>query len=194
MGIGIPKRTHRTGFMEDKLLVYRCKRGSQEALTRIYRKYKADLLLLAMALLNDRSTCEDVVHDVFMSFVRGLDDFRLTGSLKGFLLTCVANHARNWNKAERRRGRAGGGANEASPGYADGPIEVVACNEQLGRLSNAMAELPFEQREVVMMHLQGSMTFNAIARARQISPNTAKSRYRYGIDRLRYLLNGEATR
>jgi RNA polymerase sigma factor (sigma-70 family) len=180
--------------MEDKLLVYRCKRGSPEALTRIYHKYKADLLLLAMALLNDRSACEDVVHDVFLSFVRGLDDFRLTGSLKGFLLTCVANHARNWNKAERRRCRAGAPVDETTPAHAEAPTEAVACNEQLGRLSGAMAELPFEQREVVMMHLHGAMTFTAIARARQISPNTAKSRYRYGIDRLRSLLNGEATR
>ena len=179
--------------MEDKLLVYRCKRGSQEALTRIYHKYKADLLLLAMALLNDRAAAEDVVHDVFVSFVQGLDAFRLTGRLKGFLLTCVANHARNWNKAQRRRSHLGSTADEAEASYADGPLESVACNEQVGRLSGALAELPFEQREVVMMHLQTSMTFSAIARARQISPNTAKSRYRYGIDKLRSLLNGEAT-
>lgn len=179
--------------MEDKLLVYRCKRGSQEALTQIYRKYKADLLLLAMALLNDRCACEDVVHDVFLSFVQGLDGFRLTGSLKGFLLTCVANQARNWNKAERRRRRMATGADEGKAPWADGPVEAVECNEQLGRLSSAMAGLPFEQREVVMLHLHGSMTFAAIARVRQISANTAKSRYRYGIDRLRHLLNGEAT-
>ena len=179
--------------MEDKLLVYRCKRGSQEALTRIYHKYKADLLLLAMALLNDRTASEDVVHDVFVSFVQGLDGFRLTGSLKGFLLTCVANGARNWNKAERRRWQAGTGADEAASPHTDGPLQVVTCNEQVGRLSGALAELPFEQREMVMMHLQASMTFSAIAKARQISPNTAKSRYRYGIDKLRSLLNGEAT-
>ncbi len=89
--------------MEDTLLVFQSKRGSREALTRIYEKYKADLLLLAMGLLNDKAAAEDVVHDVFLSFVRGLDRFRLTGSLKGFLLTCTANHARNWNKAERVR-------------------------------------------------------------------------------------------
>jgi RNA polymerase sigma-70 factor (ECF subfamily) len=89
--------------MEDKLLVLRCKRGSREALTRIYGKYKRDLLLLAMALLNDKSAAEDVLHDVFLSFAQGLDRFRLTGSLKGYLSTCVANRARNWNKAERRR-------------------------------------------------------------------------------------------
>ena len=93
--------------MEDKLLVFQCKRGSRQALTRIYEKYKADLLLLAMALLNDKAAAEDVVHDVFVSFVRNLDGFRLTGSLKGYLLTCTANHARNWNKAERVRGSAG---------------------------------------------------------------------------------------
>ena len=85
------------------------------------------------------------------------------------------------------------GADAGKPVCADSPIEAVACNEQLGRLSSVMGELPFEQREVVMLHLHGSMTFAAIARARQISANTAKSRYRYGIDRLRSLLNGEAT-
>ena len=180
--------------MEDKLLVYRCKRGSQEALTRIYHKYKADLLLLAMALLHDGTAAEDVLHDVFVSFVHGLDSFRLTGSLKGFLLTRVANRARNWNKAERRRADAGEKPANATTSGADGPSKRLECNEQLQRLSTALAELPFEQREMVMMHLQASMTFSAIARARQISPNTAKSRYRYGIDKLRSLLNGEVAR
>ena len=57
-----------------------------------------------------------------------------------------------------------------------------------------MAELPIEQREVVMLHVQGAMTFRAIATARAMSADTAKSRYRYGINRLRSLLNGEASR
>lgn len=174
--------------MEDKLLVYRSKRGSQEALTRIYGKYKRNLLLLAMSLLNDRTASEDVVHDVFVSFVKGLDNFRFTGSLKSYLMTCVANHARNWNKAERRRSNPGADPESAFEGCAQGPLESAMCNEQMERLSHALAKLPFEQREMVMMHLHGSMTFRDIARARQISPNTAKSRYRYGIDKLRSLL------
>src|SRR5512142_1475270 len=123
--------THWAGRMEDKLLVLRCKRGSREALTRIYQKYKADLLLLAMALLNDRSAAEDVVHDVFVSFVNGLGAFRLTGSLKGYLLTCVANHARNWNKAERRRQRRAGGPGEEAAGDSGSPLESLVCNDQV---------------------------------------------------------------
>jgi RNA polymerase sigma factor (sigma-70 family) len=192
--------------MEDKLLVLRCRRGSREALTRIYEKYRADLLLLAMGLLNDKTAAEDVVHDVFLSFVHHLDTFRLTGSLKGYLLTCAANHARNWNKAERVRGRVAVSVPdadsaipkpfglEAATRRVDGPLETLVCNEQLELLSGALAELPFEQREALMLHLHGRMTFQAIAKARQISTNTAKSRYRYGIDKLRSILNGKVSK
>jgi RNA polymerase sigma factor (sigma-70 family) len=192
--------------MEDKLLVLRCRRGSREALTRIYEKYKADLLLLAMGLLNDKTAAEDVVHDVFLSFVRHLDGFRLTGSLKGYLLTCAANHARNWNRAERVRDRLRVGVRDAGQAIpkpfgleaatpdTDAPLETLVCNEQLKLLSGALAELPFEQREALMLHLHGQMTFQAIARARQISTNTAKSRYRYGIDKLRSILNGKVNK
>lgn len=187
--------------MEDKLLVFRCKRGSRQALARIYYKYKADLLLLAMTLLNDRSAAEDVVHDVFLAFVRGLDSFRLTGSLKGYLLTCVANHARNCNKSERVRSRTGarcgsgsGPGRDDMPPIQDSTLESLVCNEQLESLAGALAELPFEQREVVMLHLHSAMTFDAIAKARGMSVNTAKSRYRYGLDKLRLLLHGEVTR
>ena len=45
-----------------------------------------------------------------------------------------------------------------------------------------------------MLHLHGQMTFHAIAKARQISTNTAKSRYRYGIDKLRSILNGKVSK
>lgn len=191
-------------MIDDALLVFQSKRGSREALTRIYEKYKADLLLLAMGLLNDKAAAEDIVHDVFLSFVRSLDRFRLTGSLKGFLLTCTANHARNWNKAQRVRLRVNGpngdsdiaksfGLDDTARTVAQEPLESLVCNEQLELLARAMAELPFEQREIVMLHLHGQMTFQAIAKSMQISTNTAKSRYRYGIDKLRVTLNGEVT-
>ena len=184
--------------MEDRLLVLRCRRGGVEAMARIYRKYRKDLLVLAMALLNDKAAAEDVLHDVFLSFVQNLGGFRLTGSLKGYLLTCAANRSRNWNKAERRRGGLGPTASDAdsatATGVAEGPLEVLACNEQLERLSAAMADLPMEQREVVMLHVQGALTFRAIATAQAIPTDTAKRRYRYGIERLRSLLNGEASR
>jgi RNA polymerase sigma-70 factor (ECF subfamily) len=177
--------------MEDKLLVLRCKRGSKDALGRIYDKYKTDLFVLAMALLNDTSSAEDVVHDVFLSFAQAIEKFGLTGSLKGFLLTCVANRARNVNKAKHRHGVESDPAEPVSSGSNE-PLRSIMCNEQLQQLSSAMGRLPYDQREVIMLHFRAAMTFRTIARSLGISVNTVKSRYRYGIDKLRLILDEEA--
>jgi len=174
--------------MEDKLLVLRCKRGSSQALRRVYEKYRDDLLILAVALLKDTSAAEDVLHDVFVSFVQRLEKFKLTGSLKAYLATCVANRARNWNKAKQavRLDSA-----EPLSSDSDGPDEAITCNEELKQLSRAMAQLALEQREVVTLKVHGGLKFRTIAELQSVSVNTVKSRYRYGIDKLRSILNSE---
>jgi RNA polymerase sigma-70 factor (ECF subfamily) len=174
--------------MEDKLLVLRCRHGSKDALGRIYEKYKTDLFVLAMALLNDTSAAEDVVHDVFLSFVQAIERFRLTGSLKGYLLTCAANRARNVNKARHQQNIEPSLTEVVDSGSDDPPCSII-CNEQLQRLSGAMAQLPYEQREIIMLHFQAGLTLRGIAKSLGISVNTAKSRYRYGLDKLRLILD-----
>jgi RNA polymerase sigma factor (sigma-70 family) len=176
--------------MEDKLLVIRCKRGSTEALERIYEKYRKDMLILAVALLHNTSAAEDVVHDVFVSFVQTLEKFRLTGSLKSYLLTCVANRTRNVNKAEYLR-VVESGPEESVSSDKDNPSVSISCNEQLQQLSKAMAELPYEQRETMMLHFQAGMTFKSIADSLGVPVNTVKSRYRYGLDKLRIIMEKE---
>jgi len=180
---------HGTGkarLMEDKLLVLKCKRGSTDALERIYEKYRKDALVLAIALLNDKSAAEDVVHDVFLSFVGSIGKFRLTGSLRGYLLTCIANRVRNANKAKNTQGTELDAAEAV-----DDPPETIICNEQLEQLSRAMAQLPYEQRETIMLHFQAGMTFKKIAVSLGIPVDTAKSRCRYGLDKLRLILDDE---
>ena len=176
--------------MEDKLLVLRCKRGSRAALRRVYDKYRDDLLILAIALLKDTSAAEDVLHDVFVSFVQRLEKFKLTGSLKAYLATCVANRARNWNKAKQAQTVELDSAKPLSSD-SDEPPEAIICNEELKRLSRAMAQIGLEQREVITLHIHGGLRFRAIADLQEVSVNTVKSRYRYGIDKLRAILNSE---
>jgi RNA polymerase sigma factor (sigma-70 family) len=178
------------GPMEDRLLVLRCKRGCGKSLTRIYEKYRRDMLFLAMALLNDSGMAEDVVHDVFVGFVEGISGFRLTGHLKGYLLTCVANRARNINKAKHSQALEAGHSESIEHRGPDA-LDRLVCNEQLKRLATAMEQLPSGQRETIMLHLYGGMTLRALAKMQGQSSNTVKSRYRYGLDKLRHLLNGE---
>jgi hypothetical protein len=81
-------------MLEDKVLIWWFNHGRPEVLHEIYDKYKTDLLTLATALLRDPAVAEDVVHDAFVSLLRTSGRFRLTGSLRGFLVTCVVNGVR----------------------------------------------------------------------------------------------------
>jgi len=58
-------------------------------------------------------------------------------------------------------------------------------------ISVALEQLPYEQREVVVLRTRGRMTFRAIAELRQVSVRTVHSRYRYGLDKLKTVLNGQ---
>lgn len=64
-------------------------------------------------------------------------------------------------------------------------------DEAFEQFRNAMTELPYEQREVITLRIQGDMKFSTIAAMQNTSVKTVISRYRYGISKLRTLLNGE---
>ena len=178
-------------MLEDKLLLWRFKCGSRDAFRAIYEKHAADLLTLAANLLYDSSAAEDIVQDVFISFVKSVDRFRLRGSLKGYLSTCVANRARDYIRQKKRRPTVA--VNEAAQMTSDAksPIQLVMCTEELQKLKEAITHLPYEQREVVVLRVHGEMRFRQIAKLQDVSVKTALSRYRYGLDKLRSMLNGE---
>jgi len=157
-------------------------------LEHIYVKYRRDLLLVALGLLNDTALAEDVVHDVFVRFAEQLLGFRLTGSLKGYLLTCTVNQARNVLKARQRRLKTSalGGEDE----FVASPLHHLICNEQAKKCAATLAQLPMEQREVILLHMQGQLSLARIAKRLALPVNTVKSRYRYGIAKLR-LIFGE---
>ena len=58
-------------------------------------------------------------------------------------------------------------------------------------VSDALEQLPYEQREVVVLHTRGRMTFKAIAELWQVPIKTVQSRYRYGLEKLKTLLYGQ---
>jgi RNA polymerase sigma-70 factor (ECF subfamily) len=177
-------------MIEDELLKLRFKYGSSEALRRIYEKYLNSLLTLAMALLNDVNAAEDVVHDVFVSFAKSTENFRLRGNLKSYLATCVINRARDRIRTNKRRPNRFA-ESDLMMTEANGPEESVIFNEETHRLNQALARLPDEQREAIILRLHSQMKFKEIARLQGVSTNTIQGRYRYGLNKLRSILNGK---
>ena len=180
-------------MLEDKLLIRRFKQGSESAFNRIYEKYKNYLLTLATALLHDVSVAEDIVHDVFVTFAKSMEKFELTGSLKSYLAVCVINRARNINKAIKPVNLSAGQAKDYVSGSSR-PEQSAILAEHSERINNAMAQLSYEQREVVALHLISGMKFRQISELKGKSINTIQSRYRYGLEKLQSLLDKKVTK
>ena len=180
-------------MLDDRILVFRFKRGSKQALSEIYEKYRDDLLRIASSLLSQTQIAEDIVHDVFISFVRNRNNFELKSSLKNYLAVAVVNKARSFYRNKERNTTIDNEQIEQQVSKNKRPEHWILHNEQTALLNNALEKLPIEQREAVALHIHGSMKFRQIARLQDVSTKTAQSRYRYGIDKLRSLLDGKVT-
>ncbi len=172
---------------EDRLLLRQLHRGSRDALRRIYEKYRIDLFTTAVSLLGDRDLAEDCLHDVFVRLAESAGRPQVASNLKAYLASCLINRARD--QIRRQAKRVGCPVEElgccaAGPGVA----ERLANDEQVAALLNAIGQLPCEQREVFVLHVQAGLAFREIARIQETPLRTAHSRYRYAVEKLRELL------
>ena len=170
--------------MKDRRLVHRLLRADPDALHRIYNRYKNDMLTVAMALLANPDAAEDCVHDVFVHFAGAPADMRANRNLRGYLMRCVANRAKNLIKRQKLQPDCQT-EEQAYASKRDCPECRLIISEESMRIFEAMAKLPTEQREVVSLHIHGRMKFREIAEQLDVSINTVQSRYRYGIEKLR---------
>lgn len=176
-------------MQRDRKLVEQIRNGDPDALRICYVRYKDLLLTLAYALLHDRSLAEDVVHDVFVSFCRNIADFTLTGTLKAYLAACAINRSRTLLRQRSVHARAAATL-ETSP-FAEDPPCPAESQELTAILERHLAVLPIEQRETVLLRVNAGLKFREIAALQQTTVSTVQGRYRYAIDKLRSLLNGD---
>jgi RNA polymerase sigma factor (sigma-70 family) len=177
--------------IEDMQLVRQLKKGSTQALRRIYDKYRDQLLKISMVLTGDRTLSEDVVQDVFTRLIQSSDRLNAYGNFRNYLITCVINRVRTLRRDSKRHQAAEYIPQDSSCCTENGPEYWLILNEQVQQLSEAMMQLPWEQREVIILRFETGKGFHRIAAIQKVSVNTVRSRYRYGMEKLRALLNKE---
>jgi RNA polymerase sigma-70 factor (ECF subfamily) len=157
--------------------------GEPAAWAALYARLARRLLRVAGAMLGDAGDAEDAVHDVFVALARGRERLRYVEDLDAYVFASL-RHAIAARTDRRRFERRHWERLAIIPAPASHSAE--APDE--GEVSAALAALAAEQREVVVMKIDGGLTFAQIAAALSISPNTAASRYRYAMAKLRKLL------
>ena len=146
----------------------------------LYETHGRALLAYACALLRDPSAAEDVLHQVFLNLLRAKRT--IDGEPAAYLFRSVRNTALNHIRGQSREvGLADGGVWLESP---DGSRETAMA------LQSALKALPDEQREIVVLKVWGQLTFEEAADVIGIPANTAASRYRYGIQKLKEIWHG----
>ncbi len=179
--------------MEDQDLVSRSKAGDLDAFNMLVERYQQLAYNVALRMVGDRGTAEDVTQDAFVSAYRAIGTFR-GGNFKAWLLRIVSNGCRDRFRAARRARTLS--LDEMllnSPGFSpadnsESP-EDYALRRELGKaLSEALASLPEEQRLVVTLADIQGLSYDEIAEVADCSLGTVKSRINRGRLRLRDMM------
>ena len=160
---------------------------SPRLLERLYDDHADALTGFLMDLTRDPADARDALQEVFTKLATRPDLLDGVREERSFLLRLAHNLAIDLIRRRAARSRAHDALAEESLEIfaATSDPDEAAFRDELGK---ALGKLPAEQRAVVHLKLWEGLTFESIANTLGIPPNTAASRYRYGVDKLRALL------
>lgn len=150
--------------------------SESEGWRELLARHGPALVLYARQWTPTPADAEDAVQEGFIRCWRARGRSR---DRVAYLYLCVRTAAIDLSRAETARRRR-----DAISAFARESIFAPEQAELAAQVEPALARLPIEQREVLVMKIWGEMTFAQIAEALKISPNTAASRYRYALERL----------
>ncbi len=146
----------------------------------LYESKAGKVLLYGRALGLSHSESEDVLQETFISLLEL--DTQPADPLR-FVVRCFRNRALNYRRGFWRRLVRELEAHRWFEKSDEPSVEEEQAMRHLAKLSQ-------EQREVIVLKIWHGETFESIGSLLDISPNTAAGRYRYGLKKLRELLQG----
>lgn len=156
-------------------------------LEQLYDEHAPALYAFLLNLTRNEANTRDIMQELFVKLARHPALLQGVRDERAFLLRLSHNAAIDWMRRSSTRDK---NHEQLAADLGSAFAPSADPDEQAFRraLTEALWELPPEQRAVVHLKLWEGLTFEAIAEALDLPPNTAASRYRYGIDKLRQRL------
>jgi RNA polymerase sigma-70 factor, ECF subfamily len=174
---------------EEKALARRIVAGDREACVQLVREHHAPIYRLLVHLSRDTHRAEDLVQETFAAAWARMSGFGGASSLRTWLYRIAY---RKFLDTQRRRGITSDAVAEIEFVRADaampGPLDAAIADEEARRLHAALAELPADEREVVVMHYLQQMKFEEIAEVLDVPAGTLRWRKGRALESLRGLL------
>ena len=156
----------------------------------LYRTVREQLFTYALSITGDPSLSEDVVQDVFRRLCQEPVD---AGDLRSYVFRSVRNRALDHVRLKSRRSVRGDDTGWASIYRSDAasPEERMVSAETARQVQAALYGLEPDERECIVLHIYGEMTFEMMSKVLEAPMGTVASRYRRGLAKLREALGRE---
>jgi RNA polymerase sigma-70 factor (ECF subfamily) len=155
---------------------------------RFYRAHRDRAWLYALAFTGCAETAEECLQEAFLACLERPERLRRAASPRGYLLAILRSRLVDACRRRRRERRAEEGPAWFHPNGSG--VDPLVERERGRRVTAALRSLPRDQREAVVLKIWQGLTLREIAHLTGVPENTAASRYRYGIGKLRSLLQG----
>ena len=176
--------------LPDAVLVRDAKSGSPEAFNALVRRWERKIYSFLVYLTGRPDDAFDLCQEVFLSGYRHLGQLKDPEKFSQWLFRIARNTARS----EARRGQeAATSLNDVEPAEDSSPVRVGAVSgwaqgETKILVERALAELPLEQREAIVLKFYQGFKLEEIAEIQNCPVSTAKTRVYSGFERLRKLI------
>ena len=182
----------------DEALMLAFAEGSISAFDQLYQRHRKGLYAFVARQFAGQAICvDDIFQDVWLAVARSRAQYRPQAKFRTWLFQIARNRAIDLLRANHPASSA---SNDGS--FCDDPFEFLADTRHLTpehaldsrqkaeAISRALAALPTEQREAFLLREHSEMSLEEIAHLTGVSPETAKSRLRYAVNKLRAALRG----
>jgi len=174
---------------DEKALVARLRAGDETACREVVDAFRDRILTVITRVAGSRADAEDLAQETFLKAFGAIDRFDGRSALFTWLYRIAVNTARDWNDHRRRRpsvpleGPDGPLFEPADAGPS--PDEAAQRREERAAVHRALARLPEPFRSTLVLREMEGLSYEEIAETLEIPLNTAASRYRYGLDKMR---------
>jgi len=180
----------------DARLMLRYAAGDAGAFDALYAAHRGALWRFIRRSVKDAAATDDVFQECWSRVIANRERYRPEARFATWLYriahNCCMDHWRKSGRRDRREAMDDGAIAAAADESLDGPVEAVLAGEASERLAAALERLPPEQRTAFLLYVEGGLSVAEIGEATAVNPETAKSRLRYAIARLKQSLGDDA--
>jgi RNA polymerase sigma-70 factor (ECF subfamily) len=176
--------------LSDEYLMASYSAGDAGAFDVLYDRHRGGLYRFILRQCGNASVAEELYQDVWTGIIRSHSSYQPTAKFTTWLYTVARNRLTDYYRREQARGMVAMAFMEDEHAANDStqPEQQVSGQAQVQRLMQMIAGLPDEQREAFLLKHESGLSVDEIADITGVNSETAKSRLRYAVNKLKQVL------